>query len=366
MKRPVLAFVSLIFSFFLTVAQETPKSVFSDNRGSDSKWFLYQNNQQALYKIITGEVFDLLDQRAKRVNQLETAADWTEYQREMKPKFAAPLARFEKTPLNARITGKLDRENFTVEKIIYESHPGFYVTSCLFLPKKRQKPAPAVIYCLGHTDIAFRGETYQYVILNLVEKGFVVFTFDPIGQGERLQYVDPETGKSKIGGSTTEHSYAGVQTLLTGTSLSSYFIWEGVRAIDYLQTRKEVDPERIGITGRSGGGTQSAMIAAYDDRILAAAPECYITSFKRLLQSIGPQDAEQNPFFFIKNGFDHADFLHLRAPKPTLLITTTHDFFSQQGARETFAEAQKSFTALGHPENIRFNVDMGKHESTRK
>ena len=191
------------------------------------------------------------------------------------------------------------------------------------------------------------------------------FAFDPIGQGERLQYVNPETGKSKIGGSTTEHSYAGVQTLLTGTSLSDYFIWDGVRAVDYLETRKEVDAKRIGITGRSGGGTQSAEIAAYDDRIYAAAPECYITNLTRLLQSIGPQDAEQNPYNFIKKGMDHPDFLHIRAPKPTLIVTTTHDFFSQQGARETFAEVKKSYAAFGYPENIQKVEDFGVHESTK-
>jgi cephalosporin-C deacetylase-like acetyl esterase len=235
----------------------------------------------------------------------------------------------------------------------------------MFIPKKLPKPAPAVIYCSGHTELGFRSDVYQRVMINLVEKGFVVFAFDPIGQGERLQYVNPQTGKSKMGGSTTEHSYAGVQTLLTGTSLSDYFIRDGVRAIDYLETRKEVDAKRIGITGRSGGGTQSALIAASDERIYAVAPECYITSFKRLLQSIGPQDAEQNPYHYIKNGMDHADFLHIRAPKPALIITTTHDFFSQQGARETFAEVQKSYAAFNSAENIQFTEDFGKHESTK-
>jgi hypothetical protein len=175
----------------------------------------------------------------------------------------------------------------------------------------------------------------------------------------------PKAEKSKVGGSTKEHSYAGVQTLLTGTSLTDYFIWDGVRVLDYLETRPEVDMNRIGMTGRSGGGTQTAQIAACDERIYAAAPECYITSFKRLLQSIGPQDAEQNPYKAIAKGFDHADYLHIRAPKPTLMITTTHDFFSIQGARETFAEVQKSYTAFGKPENIQMVEDLGVHESTK-
>jgi cephalosporin-C deacetylase-like acetyl esterase len=318
-----------------------------------------------LYKIITTEAFTLLEQREQHIKNLASKTDWTNYQNELKSKFDASLAKFQKTPLNAKVTGKLERENFTVEKIIFESHPGFYVTAAMFIPKNLPKPAPAVIYCSGHTELGFRSDVYQRVMINLVEKGFVVFAFDPIGQGARLQYVDPQTAKSKVGGSTTEHSYAGVQTLLTGTSLSDYFIWDGVRAIDYLETRKEVDAKRIGITGRSGGGTQSALIAAYDKRIYAAAPECYITSFKRLLQSIGSQDAEQNPYHFIKNGMDHADFLHIRVPKPALIITTTHDFFSQQGARETFAEVQKSYAAFNSPENIQFTEDFGKHESTK-
>ena len=363
MKRTII--FSILFLFVIQLfGQETSKSVFY-SAGNNQTWILYQNNNQALYKIITNEAFTLLEEREQHIKNLSSKADWTNYQNVLKRKFDASLAKFQKTPLNAKVTGKLEHENFTVEKIIFESHPRFYVTAAMFIPKKLTKPAPAVIYCSGHTELGFRSEVYQRVMINLVEKGFVVLAFDPIGQGERLQYVDAETGKSKVEGPTTEHSYAGVQTLLTGTSLSDYFIWDGVRAVDYLETRPEVDMNRIGITGRSGGGTQSALIAAYDERIYAVAPECYITSFKRLLQSIGPQDAEQNPYNFIKKGMDHADFLHIRSPKPALIITTTHDFFSQQGARETFTEVQKSYLAFGQPENIQFTEDFGKHESTK-
>ncbi|HSH20825.1 MAG TPA: acetylxylan esterase, partial [Draconibacterium sp.] len=364
MKRPILPFVILLLGTLNALTQETSKSVFY-SEGNNRTWILYQNNNQALYKIITNEAFAQLEQREQQIKTLTTKKDWINYQNELKSKFGSSLQKFQKTPLNARITGTLERENFTVEKILFESHPGFYVIAALFIPKTLKKPAPTVIYCSGHTELGFRSDTYQQVIINLVEKGFVVFAFDPIGQGERLQYVDPETGKSKIGGPTTEHSYAGIQTLLNGASLSDYFIWDGVRALDYLETRPEVDMKRIGITGRSGGGTQSALIAAYDDRIYAAAPECYITSLKRLLQSIGPQDAEQNPYHFVKNGMDHADFLHIRSPKPALIITTTHDFFSQQGARETYAEVQKSYAAFGFLEKILFIEDFGKHESTK-
>ena len=366
MKKASSLFLILLFNCVLTISgQEPDHSVFQVSNSKSRKWMLYKDNEQFLYKTITSEAFRLLEERDEKISKLNTANDWKEYRDSLKARFFSSMKRFSKTPLNAKITGTIKKDHFNIEKIIFESHPGFYVTGCMFIPRKRQKPAPAVIYVSGHSDVAFRSKTYQHIILNLVNKGFIVFAFDPIGQGERLQYVDKKTNKSKIGGPTTEHSYAGAQTLLTGTALSDYFIWDGVRAVDYLYTRKEVDKERIGITGRSGGGTQTALIAAYDERIYAAAPECYITNFKRLFQSIGPQDAEQNPYHALERGFDFPDYFHLRAPKPSLIVTTTLDFFSQQGARETFAGAERSYSAMGFPGNIMMVEDFGVHESTK-
>lgn len=365
MKYKLTLFFFIYFLGYYGYSQDFSTSALANNQG-ERKWMVYQDNFRALYRILYNEAIDHLDKRSEYVSAIQTKAGWIDYQQKLKQKYRASPMKFKKTPLNPRITGQLEREKFTVEKIIFESHPGFYVTGCLFIPKERQNPAPAIIYCSGHSENGFRSEGYQRSIINFAEKGFVVFAFDPIGQGERLQYLDEATGKSKIGGPTTEHSYAGIQTLLTGSSISDYFIWDGVRAVDFLETRKEVDMNRIGITGRSGGGTQTALIAAYDERIHAAAPECYITTFKRLLQSIGPQDAEQNPYMSIKKGIDIPDLLHMRAPKPTLIVTTTHDFFSQQGARETFEEAKRSYNALGVADNIQFAEDMGGHQSTKK
>lgn len=356
----ILALLAIPFSY----AQDGESSVFFVNRGKKQEWLSFPSKQDALYRIISNAAFEQLENRKNRLASLNTRSDWQKYQNEINQTLCASLSKFKKTPLNSETTNILVRDGVTIEKIIYESHPNFYVTASLFLPRKRQHPAPAIIYCSGHSELGFRSETYQHVILNLVEKGFIVLAYDPIGQGERLQYPDLETGKSTIGSSTQEHSYAGVQTLLTGSSLSDYFIWDGIRAVDYLFTREEVDRDRIGITGRSGGGTQAVMIAACDDRILAAAPENYVTNFKRLFQAIGPQDAEQNPWFGIARGIDHADFIHARAPKPTLIISTTNDYFSIQGARETFSEAKKSYEALGMADNVLMTEDFGEHEST--
>ncbi|NIA31559.1 MAG: prolyl oligopeptidase family serine peptidase, partial [Actinobacteria bacterium] len=156
------------------------------------------------------------------------------------------------------------------------------------------------------------------------------------------------------------------QCFISGSSQARYMIWDGIRAVDYLLTRKEVDPQRIGITGRSGGGTQSAYIAAFDERILATAPECYITSMRRLWESFGPQDAEQNFYHGIAEGIDHADLLEVRAPKPALMITTTRDFFSIQGARETAREVRKAYQAFGKENNFSMVEDDSVHASTRK
>ena len=197
-----------------------------------------------------------------------------------------------------------------------------------------------------------------------MQKGFVVLAIDPIGQGERFQYVEAETGTSTVGGSTNQHSYVGAQTFLTGRSPAWMYAWDGIRALDYLEERPEVDPNRLGVTGRSGGGTQTAYVAALDERVRAAAPENYITSFQRLLQSAGPQDAEQNIFHGLERGLDHADLLTVRAPKPTLMITTTRDFFSIQGARETAQEVQRVYEAFGVPDHFKMVEDDAGHAST--
>jgi hypothetical protein len=274
----------------------------------------------------------------------------------------------EKTPLNARVLRTITKEYFKVEHIVFESQPGFFVTSSLFipLPIKKGSRAPAILYCSGHSTDGYRSAVYQHVILNLVKKGFVVFAFDPVGQGERLEYLDPKTGKSVFNGPTIEHSYPGAQIFITGSSLARYMIWDGIRAIDYLLTRKEIDPLRIGITGRSGGGTQAAYIAAFDERIYASAPENYITNFTRLFQSIGPQDAEQNLPNEIISGIDHPDFLLVRAPKPALMITTTRDMFSIQGAMETETEVARAYRIYGRENNFSRVEDDAPHASTQK
>lgn len=362
----------LLFVFTLTslVAFTSPRLQAQDELNvisEQSKWLDHTDAPNALYHHLAEEAYQHLDRRSEKIAGLNSQPEWQQRQQWIKETLDKIVGPFpEKTPLNAKIVRTLKKDTYRVEHIVFESQPQFFVTASLFIPsdlKKREK-APAVIYCSGHSPAGYRSDVYQHVILNLVNKGFVVFAFDPVGQGERLEYFDEKEKKSAVGGPTAEHSYPGSQAFITGSSQARYMIWDGIRAVDYLLTRREVDPDRIGITGRSGGGTQSSYIAAFDDRIKAAAPECYITNFTRLLQSIGPQDAEQNFYSGISSGMDHADLLLVRAPKPALMITTTRDMFSIQGARETADEVSRIYKAYGEEGNFGMVEDDAPHAST--
>lgn len=329
-------------------------------------WKFYSDAQNSQYKTSCSIAFKQINERKEMISQLHSKGDYIQRQEEVKKKLLRLMGSFpNKTPLNARVTGVIKKKDYRVEKVIYESIPGYYITASLFLPKNRKGKTPAVIYASGHTSNGFRSETYQHIIINLVKKGFIVLAFDPVGQGERLQYYNEKEGKSPFG-PTIEHSYPGSQCYISGYSPTKYFVWDAIRSVDYLLSRKEVDPNRIGMTGRSGGGTQTAYAAAIDDRILAAAPECFITSMEYILKSIGPQDAEQNLFHMISEGIDHADLLEVRAPKPGLMITTTRDFFSIQGARETYNEIKQFYKGLGGEEYINMVEDDDVHKSTKK
>jgi len=307
--------------------------------------------------------FALLDQRAKEVARLSSGGDIAKrkaYVRECMLRALGGLP--ERTPLNARVTGTLERDGYRIEKIVFESQPHFYVTGNLYLPKSGQPPYPGVLFPLGHEQGGKTNPTWQQVLVTLARKGYVAFTWDPLGQGERSQFYDSDLGVSKLGetGYTTEHTMLGAQCLLAGDSLARYTVWDGIRALDYLVSRKEVDPSRIACTGNSGGGTHTAYLSALDDRIKVAMPSCYITSWRRLLESIGPQDAEQCLPPSLADGLDHADFVEAFAPKPYLMLNAIRDFFSISGARETLDEAQGIYGLIGARDKLsRFEADDG-------
>ncbi|MBL7699265.1 MAG: acetylxylan esterase, partial [Chitinophagaceae bacterium] len=213
----------------------------------------------------------------------------------------------------------------------------------------------------------YKEQYYQVIITNLVKKGMIVFVIDPLGQGEHVQYYDTALKFSAVGYSVLEHQYFGHACFLTGTSSAKYFIWDGIRAIDYLLTRKEVDPDNIGVTGFSGGGTVTGYVAAFDERVKVAIPCSWPTAYKALLETKGSQDAETVLIGGLKKGITFEDLLEVRAPKPTLMTFTSRDeYLSLQGARQSYKEAKKAYAALGRADNLQFSEDDAKHAMTPK
>ncbi len=356
MKKYAIFFLLLSIGYSQTIDTDVLK-----------KWQQPAGESCSVYNAFCQRAQTLTQARKTRTDAIMAASDFLQYQSLLRQQLQHVVGEFpERTPLQSRVTGVVHKPDYRLEKVLFQSMPGNYVTAALYIPEKRAGKSPAVLYCSGHTTNGFRSDAYQIAILNLVSKGFIVLAIDPVGQGERMQYYDPVTAKSLIGGPTAEHSYVGAQCFLAGYSPALYWIWDGVRAVDYLVSRKEVDPQRIGITGRSGGGTQSAYIAAIDERIVAAAPECYLTNFARLFQSVGPQDAEQNFLHGLACGIDQADLLLMRAPRPALMITTTADMFSIQGARETYGEVSRFYHMLGRAQDMQMVEDDTVHASTRK
>ena len=248
------------------------------------------------------------------------------------PRCCGCWARFRRKPRsNPQILGETAFDGFRIQKILFDSQPNFHVTALLYLPAPL--PAgklPAIVMAPGH---GATGKASDFAFASMFARnGFAVLSYDPIGQGERLQYPDPANpGKSLATRPTGEHAEASLQPMLLGESVAKYFLWDGIRAVDYLQTRAEIDPQRIGAFGCSGGGAMTALLAALDTRIAAAGTACYITSFDTLLPSIGPQDGEQSTPGWIAAGLDFPDWVELAAPRPYAIISTASDMFPYAG-----------------------------------
>jgi dienelactone hydrolase len=255
-------------------------------------------------------------------------------------------------PLHARITNSVARDGYRIDGLVFESLPGLFVTANLYVPAGGSQPFPAVLGTAGHSDVGKAADTYQPVWVNLARRGVMVLAYDPPAQGERFEDYDRQTRKARVGTGTRAHSHAGQQCLLTGTSIARYFACDGVRAIDYLLTRPDVDPRRIGVAGNSGGGTQAAWLAIVEPRLAVVDVSCYITSWSALWKGPGPQDMEQVLPGFLSSGLDFVDMITAVAPKPYLVSSAIRDFFPIDGARATVAEARRVYAALGAPQAI--------------
>ncbi|MCC6340607.1 MAG: acetylxylan esterase [Bryobacterales bacterium] len=305
-----------------------------------------------------------LDQREKAIAEIRTARD-ADRRREMVRKKMLQLIGglpSYRGPLRARTTGSIQGDGYVIEKVIFESLPGFHVTGNAYRPGKAGR-YPGILVPIGHTQ---EGKPeMQLLAANLAKKGYVAFAYDPIGQGEREQTYLPQLGRPLSGGAGNEHLESGARSILIGQSVARYFIFDAMRAVDYLVSRPDVDGERIGVTGCSGGGAITTYAGAFDARIKAAAPGCFINTFRKLFTGPTP-DSEMSFPAFLSRGLDLADFFELPAPLPWLMLATSGDYFTPDGARPVYEEVKRWYGLYGAGDRVRFFVGPGPHGTPKE
>ena len=323
----------------------------------------YQRFSRMVHEYYVAKVRGIEKRSMARKSALSTKAEAEAYVAEVRERIAktfAPMPK-EKTPLNAKVTGILDRDGYTVEKVIFESQPKFFVTANLYLPKERHGgKVPGVVGSCGHSNNGKCAEAYQGFAQGLARLGTACLIFDPIGQGERSQYVDA-AGTLLIKGSTTEHNHAGNQMELVGEFLGSWRAWDGIRALDYLLSRPEIDPRHVGITGNSGGGTMSTWLIGLERRWTMGAPACFVTTWRRNLENELPQDNEQCPPRALAYELDHDDFLAAMAPRPVIILAQSRDYFDARGSEETYGRLRHLYRLLGAEEHVKLHIGPDEH-----
>ncbi len=247
------------------------------------------------------------EQRERELGALKTPPDWAARQRHVRDHLADYWGPFPpKTPLNARVVGVLDRPAMTIEKVIFESRPGYYVTANCYRPKGRAFPLPGVIFVCGHSEEGKGYHLYHECCLGLALKGYVVLAIDPTGQGERSEYFDPVTLKHLVPLTVAQHHQLGRPSFLVGMTLGGYRTWDAIRGVDYLVSRPEVDAGRIAAVGNSGGGQMALLVTAADERVAVCA-------------AAHPGGSMENTYL---NGMtlSDRDILSLIAPRPCRFI----------------------------------------------
>jgi cephalosporin-C deacetylase-like acetyl esterase len=295
---------------------------------------------------------------------VQTLADWEacrgEYRRQLLEMLGLdPLP--ERTDLQAQVTGSVAHDGITVEKIQFQSRPGLYVTGDLYLPADSPKPAPAVLYVCGHgpskqDGVSFGNKvTYQHHGAWFARHGYACLTIDTLQMGE-IEGIHHGT-----------YRYDMWWWLNRGYTPAGVEAWNCVRALDYLQSRPEVDPDRIGVTGRSGGGAYSWWIAAIDERIKAAVPVAGITDLENHVVD-GCVEGHCDCMFMVNTyRWDYPLVAALVAPRPLLLSNTDRDrIFPLDGVVRTFNKVRKIYRLYEAEENLGLHVTAGPHKDTQQ
>ena len=315
----------------------------------------------------------------ERKASIRTIEDHERRAREMREAFLEGIGGLpdDRPPLSAETTGTLERDGYAIETVVFESLSNFHVTGNLYRPTTESGstatggsdgaseigddgPHPAVLFLCGHAAVGKTASGYQQACIELARNGFVVLSIDPIGQGERIQSYDPETGDNPRQ-NTTEHTYLATQCAAAGANLTRYMVHDMIRALDYLEARPDVDESRLGATGNSGGGMQTGFLMLVDDRLEAAVPCCFVTSRESYMKTGQAQDGEQIIYGAIERGLNYDDFVSAFAPKPALIGAAQSDFLCIDGARQSLERAKTVYDLYDHPEDVDMAVADRTH-----
>ncbi len=297
------------------------------------------------------------------LTDVKSLQDW----KEKKPKYRQQL--FEmlglsplpvKSDLKATITGKIEREDFTVEKLHFQSLPGLYVTANLYLPKETKTPVPTILYLCGHAKVFTNGvslgnkSAYQHHAIWFARNGYACLVVDTLQLGEIEGIHHGTHNRGMWWWNSRGYTPAGVEG------------WNNIRALDYLETRPEIDKARIGVTGRSGGGAYSWVIAALDDRIAVSAPVAGITDLQNYVVD-GKVEGHCDCMFHINTyRWDFPLLAALTAPRPLLFCNSDKDrIFPLDGIVRTQNKVRDVYRLYGATNHFGLLITEGDHEDTQ-
>jgi len=294
---------------------------------------------------------------------VQTDSDWTAQRDERRRQLWDMLGLWpvpERTDLKPTITGRLEADEFTVEKLHFQSLPGLYVTANLYLPRQRTNPLPTILYVCGHAEVKTNGVSlgnktgYQHHGAWFARNGYACLIVDTLQLGE---IQGDHHGTHRLGQwwwNSRGYTPAGVEA------------WNAIRALDYLEIRPEVDRTRIGMTGRSGGGSYTWTTAALDERIRVAAPVAGITDLRNHVCD-GSVEGHCDCMFFINTyRWDFALNAALMAPRPLLLVNTDADtIFPLDGVHRIFAKARRIYGLQGAYEKLGLVIAPGPHKDSQ-
>ncbi|MBM4042821.1 MAG: hypothetical protein FJ290_30400, partial [Planctomycetes bacterium] len=287
---------------------------------------------------------------------LRSAGAWQKHREECRRQALWMLGLWplpERTPLNATVTGTLEREGFVVEKLHFQSRPHLYVTANLYRPKKAEGKLPAVLYGCGHSNKGREGNktAYQHHGIWFATHGYVCLILDSLQLGEIAAIHHGTYREDRWWWHSRGYTPAGVEC------------WNCIRALDYLETRPDVDAARIAVTGRSGGGAYTTWLTAADDRVKVAVPVSGMSDLEDYTKPPVVNGHCDCMFLYNSYQWPWTRLLNLAAPRPLLFTNSDADaIFPMPGNERTIARLRKFYALLGKAEHVDAFVTPGPHK----